>query len=632
MMAKVAWLNGAKAASMLAVAGLLLGFALTAPAQTDPTKPKVAAVKPGDPAKKPEDKPADPKKTETPKTTATPTPSTSEPTTPTSGGPSGFSTKDEATKLIDEYLAAAWKENKITPAERCSDYEFIRRATLDLNGRIATVGEVERFMKDPPASRREKLIDRLLYDRDDKNAGGTGIAGGKGNPEFASSWATMWTHWLMTRTGTQLYKRQMHLWLEDYFLGETQSYKSMVEQLVTAKGKTNENGAVNFALANLGATNQAGKQGAEGAFDAVPLTARTVRLFLGYQIQCTQCHDHPFNADWKQKHFWGVNVFFRQLARDGTPPMQQGNNMMMNNVVLGLGDSPNFNTKGIIFYEKRNGVFLPSEPVFVDGRRIPAGSQLSRREELARFITSHKNFDRAAVNRVWGHLFGRGMNVKPQFDDFGEHNEVVHDELLTKLGQQFAGSGAHDVRKLIKWITASDAYNLKSIANSTNASPEMEPYFARMNLKMMSPEQLLESLITATKTTAGDNNGEVRDAQRRLRDQWLNVLTRNFGDDEGNEISYNGTILQALLMMNGRDLNAAINTNGSGTVKEAAKFKSGKQTMDYLFLATLNRPSTQKEYTQVMGKLPIKAKDDGSGPLQDLFWALLNCNEFILNH
>src|SRR5262249_13600191 len=158
------------------------------------------------------------------------------------------------------------------------------------------------------------------------------------------------------------------------------------------------------------------------------------------------------------------------------------------------------NQKGIVFYEKRNGVFLPSEPIFLDGRRIPAGGQLSRREELARFMVSHKNFNPAAVNRLWGHLFGRGMNVKAAYDDFGEHNEVVHRKLLTRLGEQLAGSGAHDPPKLIKWICSSDAYTLKSIANATNIAPEAEPYFARMTLKMMSPEQLLESLITATKT------------------------------------------------------------------------------------------------------------------------------------
>jgi hypothetical protein len=614
-MDNVALRRSGRVASLLAVAGLVLGFTLIATAE-DPkpgTKPKVAVVKPGE-------------KKDDPKTT---TPKTETPPSPVVRGPDGL---EEPTRLINEYLSKAWKENNLTPAERCSDEEYLRRVTLDLVGRIATYAEYDRYMKDPKESRRAILVDRLLYD---KEGGKEGSAAMKGNPEFASNWATLWTNWMMTRTQQPLYRRQIHLWLEDFFSAESQSYKSMVEQVVTAKGKTNDNGAVNYLLAHLGATNPNGRQVQEGAFDVVPITARTVRLFLGYQIQCTQCHDHPFNADWKQKHFWGMNVFFRQIERIGQPP-GQNNNQMMQNAVLELRDNANFNIQdgrgqrypnGIVFYEKRNGVYLPSEPMFLDGRKIPNGGQLSRREELARFITSHKNFNPAIVNRVWGHLFGRGMNVKPAADDFGEHNELVHPELLTKLGEAFAGSGGHDVRRLIKWVCASDAYNLKAVANKTNESAETDPYFSRMMLKMMTPEQLLESLITATKPAEGNADGN--NAQRNLRTQWMNVLVRNFGDDEGNEVNYNGTILQALLMMNGRDINQAINS--SGTAKEAQKRVSNpKAFIDYIFIASLNRPTTQREYSMLMTKL--RQGPGGDPAVQDLFWALLNCNEFVLNH
>jgi hypothetical protein len=609
----------AKVTSFLVVAGLILGLAVMAEAQDTPKPKKVAVVKPEDNKNDPK---TDPKKTTDTKSENKPIDT---PTSANAPGSSGFATFEEPTRLINDYLSKAWKENSLTPAPRCDDYEFIRRASLDIIGRIATPAEIDRYMKDPKETRRGLLLDRLLYD---KEGGKEGSAAMKGNPDYASNWATLWTNWMMTRTGTTLYRRQIHLWLQDYFEAESQSYKSMVEQVVTAKGKTNDNGAVNYILAHLGGPNPGGRQAQDGAFDVVPITARTVRLFLGYQIQCTQCHDHPFNADWKQKHFWGVNTFFRQIARDGQPGMQN-NNQMMQNQVLTLRDDPNYNAKGIVFYEKRNGVFLPSEPVFLDGRRIPAGGQGNRREELSKFIISHKNFNPAIVNRYWGHLFGRGMNVKAAADDFGEHNELVHPELLAKLGEAFATKGDHDPRRLIKWLCSSDAYNLKSVANSTNLAAEADPYFSRMQLKMMTPEQLLESLIAATKP-AGANNEEVRTAQQQLRTQWMNVLVRNFGDDEGNEVSYNGTILQALLMMNGRNLNDAINTGGSGTVKDALKKGSPKGIMDYLFIATLNRPTTQKEYNSLYQK--VSAGPKGDSALQDLFWALLNCNEFILNH
>jgi hypothetical protein len=520
---------------------------------------------------------------------------------------------DEATNAINKHLANAWQANKITPAEKCSDYEFIRRASLDIIGRIAKLDEIEKYMKDPPSVRRTMLVDRLLA-----------------SPEYSEYWGTIWTHWLMTRTGDRLYKDQVKLWLTEQFEAPNTSIKALATELIGAKGKSNDNGAVNYILAHLGGTNPPNETAKEGQFDMVPITSRTVRLFLGYQIQCTQCHDHPFNADWKQKHFWGVNAFFRQTQRAGNPQMQQQQGMPRPQ--LTLSDNPTFNKSGIIFFEKRSGVFLPSEPVFLDGSRIPKSTgEKTRREILAQFVTSHKNFSRAYVNRMWAHFLGRGMNIKPAFDDFGEHNEVVHEELLNDLGDHFTKAN-YNPRTLIRWICNSEAYQLRAVANKTNDQPEMEPYASRMMLKSMSPEQLLESLIVATRPGVANNEKELT----KFREDWMNRLVVNFGDDEGNEGTFNGTVVQALLMMNGRDINMAISNQQSGTVQAAMKFKSGKQTMDYLFLAALNRPATQKEYQQVLQKLPLaggRIKDtDAAGPLQDLFWALLNCNEFILNH
>jgi hypothetical protein len=537
----------------------------------------------------------------------------------------GFGPIEEPTKNINKRLNEKWEENKIKAADRCDDYTFIRRATLDVIGRIPKVPEIELYMKDPQSVRRGMLVDRLLK-----------------SPEYQQNWATIWTWWLMTRTGDRLYRDQIHLWLEELFEQDSVSIKDMAEKLITATGKTNDNGAVNYILANLGgSTTPGGRRGMNadnpavlkksGQFDMVPVTSRTVRLFLGYQIQCTQCHDHPFNAEWKQKNFWGVNAFFRQTERVGAPAMMRKKGMPSS--IMTLKDNTVFNEKGIIFFEKRNGVFLPSEAVFLDGTRLPKGTKvssegMSRRQELSKYLTGHKNFTRAYVNRMWAHLFSRGMNSKPVADDFGEHNEVVHEELLTELGDAFK-EGNYDPKKLIKWVTASEAYNLKVTANKSNDQPEAEPYVSRMMLKAMAPEQLLESLLIATQPAVAKDD----EANRKFKEDWMRRLTVNFGDDEGNELTYNGTIVQALLMMNGRDINAALGAN-SGTVQAAMKKKSYGPMLDYLFLATLSRPATRKEHAQIGQKLMLRgAKDtEKSAPLQDVFWALLNCNEFILNH
>jgi hypothetical protein len=372
------------------------------------------------------------------------------------------------------------------------------------------------------------------------------------------------------------------------------------------------------------------------------VTSRTIRLFLGYQIQCTQCHNHPFNQDWQQKHFWGVNAFFRQTERIGTPQGMKKKDMPTS--VMTLTDNIEFNKRGIIYYEKRNGVYLPSEPIFLDGTKLPRDGKSSRREELSRYLTSHSNFPKAYVNRMWGHFFSRGVNEKPAVDDFGEHNPVVQDELLDKVAEMFAGSGGYNPKNMIRWITASDAYQLKAVANEKNDKPEDEVYFSRQMLKAMSPEQLFDSLQAATQPNAKRDSDEAK----KVRADWMRKLTTNFGDDEGNESTYSGTVVQALLMMNGREINAALTAPG-GTL-ETAKKKGGKAAVDHLFLATLNRPATAKEHTQLeaasrlkavkvppppKGTKPVKggpATDDATAKLTDILWALLNCNEFILNH
>ena len=540
----------------------------------------------------------------------------------------GFGPIEEPTKLINKRLHEKWEENKIKPADRCDDYTFIRRATLDIIGRIPKVSEIEQYLKDPQSVRRGMLVDKLLK-----------------SPEYQQNWATIWTWWLMTRTGDRLYRDQIHLWLEELFEQDSVSIKDMAEKLITANGKTNDNGAVNYILANLGGrTTPGGRRGMggdnpavlkkSGQFDMVPVTSRTIRLFLGYQIQCTQCHDHPFNAEWKQKNFWGVNTFFRQTERVGAPANMRKKGMP--SAIMSLKDNAEFNEKGIIFFEKRNGVFLPSEAVFLDGTRLPKATKatspgneaLSRRQELSKYLTNHKNFTRAYVNRMWAHLFSRGMNAKAVADDFGEHNEVVHEELLTELGDAFK-AGNYDPKKLIKWVTASEAYNLKATANKTNDQPEAEPFVSRMMLKAMAPEQLLESLLIATQPSVAKDD----EANRKFKEDWMRRLTVNFGDDEGNELTYNGTIVQALL----DDERPGHQRRSRRQLRHRPRRHEEEDLWRH---AGPSLPGNPEPPCNPEGTQPDRTEADpprGQGqrkgaPLQDVFWALLNCNEFILNH
>jgi len=249
-------------------------------------------------------------------------------------------------KVINDQIVAEWKANNLKPSERASDFEFIRRASLDIIGRIATPQEIVKFREDPERSRRALLIERLL-DSD----------------EYAKNWASIWTVWLMTRSSNRTYQEQMQLWLEEQFAKKDCKYDKIVYNLVTATGENNENGAVNYILTNLGAPVAPGDVGEEGHFDFVPLTSRTTRLFLGLRTQCTQCHDHPFNPQWKQESFWGINAFFRQVNRTGNPMMGQ---QMNTAVKLGLEDDMSVNPKAKIFYERRDASVKLAKAEFLE--------------------------------------------------------------------------------------------------------------------------------------------------------------------------------------------------------------------------------------------------------------------------
>jgi hypothetical protein len=526
----------------------------------------------------------------------------------------------DAVKSINEKLEAGWVQNKITPSHFVNDYEFIRRASLDIIGRIAKPEEIRDYFRDPPELRRSRLINRLLA-----------------SDEYPAHWANLWSNWLLTRSGPfgrGMYKDQMVGWLKERF-ALNKPYQEIVRELLTAAGKNTDNGGVNFILAHVGEMIPPASRSKEGQFEMVPLTARVTRLFLGVQVQCAQCHDHPFQANVKQQHFWGVNAYLRQVVRVG--------NVAMNpNVTPGpleLRDDANACADGFVFFEKRNGVietqkaeFLPSGDDKHGKRLDPSVVGVARRDALADALLEHEAFPRAIVNRVWGVFFGRGF-VNP-VDDFNDNNQPSNPELLADLSARLKNYN-YDLKKLIRWICHSKAYHLSCEANRSNDKPESEPLFGRMVLKSMSPEQLFESLMVATRAEASEN----AERKRALRERWLRNLISNFGDDEGNEVNFNGTVVQALMMMNGQEINEAIARKDKGTVALAwRKRHTPRVVVDDLYLAALNRPPTEREVQTIQyqfGLRPAFARMDLKDPtsrFEDLFWALLNSSEFLLNH
>jgi len=587
--------------------------------------------------------------------------------------------KTPQTDLINSLIAKVWADNDIKPSRRATDNEYIRRVFLDLIGRIPTSEEVRDFEADRRPGKRNELVHRLLYEKkyQPKVNGKEVILERKGKEktvlefnyveEYSDHWANVWTNWLLTRTAPAFFREKMHDWLEEEFKANT-PHDQIVQKLITATGSTEKNGATTFVIQHLGEMtpvakdqNRAMVNTSDGAYDAIPITSRTTRLFLGLQTQCTQCHDHPFNPDWKQDNFWGVNGFYRQVNRN--PPVAMVNNQMPTFIVE-LMDEKSLNRTATVFFERRSGLLQEAPANFLRDvnmdpmqalkikKNIPIGTKKTRRELLAEYVLAHDNFGPAYVNRIWGHLFGRGLNEAPAVDDFGEHNKIVHPDLLSQLSKNFMDYKC-DPKQLLEWICTSESYNLTYIAvKKVNDSQEAEAFFSRMPMKSMSPEQLYDSLMTALRGELDPNKATRAEARTR----WMNKLVRNFGDDEGNEMTFNGTVIQALLMMNGAELQGELTRpDAKNAVTMAMKRGGNKEELviDELFMTALGRhvsqnpgpfdPKTKRpmpsELSLIKKELDIaKAKATGDPNVfysqfyQDVLWALLNTNEFILNH
>ena len=289
-----------------------------------------------------------------------------QPAQPPAAGMAGIS---QQTQKINELIAKKWEEAGIKKvADRATDNEFMRRVFIDLLGRIPAVEEIVDFEQDKSPNKRVKLVQRLLNDKKytPKSASGkalTEVAGLKKVPidysaQYATNFAELWSVWLLSRSGVdEIYREQFQVWLEEQFDANV-PYRDFVSALITATGKSNENGAVHFVFRHLGDPLQADLKAAfeqAGKYDNVPITSRVTRMFLGIQTQCTQCHNHPQAKEWLQSDFWGVNAFFRQTEKRGqqTAMGKKGTAGVGNAVEL--IDIPTWNKDTAVFYDQRDG-------------------------------------------------------------------------------------------------------------------------------------------------------------------------------------------------------------------------------------------------------------------------------------
>jgi hypothetical protein len=243
---------------------------------------------------------------------------------------------------------------------------------------------------------------------------------------------------------------------------------------------------------------------------------------------------------------------------------------------------------------------------------------------------------KAIVNRMWGHFFGYGF-TKP-IDDMGPHNQATHPELLERLGADFAKQG-FDVRQLIRWITLSEAYSLSSkfVGDhkqqkggnyKDDPSKGERPLFSHFYLRQMSAEQLYESLIAATDAQGAGSYEE----QERKKNTWLRQFAVAFGTDENDEATtFNGTIPQTLMMWNGELIQKAISGEAGTMLHRVATDPKIKDKIGYMYMAALSRAPTGEEL-KIAKRAWENHRNDAMKAAQDVFWVVLNSNEFILQH
>ncbi|HAN99703.1 MAG TPA: hypothetical protein DCQ98_20770 [Planctomycetaceae bacterium] len=518
---------------------------------------------------------------------------------------------------IDRQIAEVWKEYDLRPSEPATDGEWCRRVHLDLIGRIPTVEELEAFLSSKSRSKREDLVNSLLYDE-------------KYTEEYARNWTTIWTNLLIGRAGgndnnSMISREGMQKYLRDAFARDI-PYDRFVRELVAASGSTQPgsesfNGAVNFLVDKVNEDN------------ASQATAAVSKIFLGLQVQCTQCHNHPFN-DWRQQKYWEMNAFFRQVRAEREGDRQAGaGSRLFDRDFAGEGAGGDI-AEAVLFYEERNGYSRTAFPVFVDGTPIPRDgrvAQVNRREALADLIVGSNYLEKAAVNRLWAHFLGYGF-TKP-VDDLGPHNVPSHPELLDYLASEFRKS-SFGMKQLMTWIVLSRPYALSSKITSDNAEDDpslgVSPKFSHFYLRQMQAEQLYESLVVATR--ASEERGSYEE-QERQKNMWLQQFVSAFGTDDGAEsTSFDGTIPQILMMFNGDLIRQATSDRpGSFLDRIASGPLPGPKKIDYLYLAALSRTPTKDERAIAQAFLEMHAQNPKAA-LSDVWWLVLNSSEFIFNH
>ncbi|MBK9974728.1 MAG: DUF1553 domain-containing protein [Planctomycetes bacterium] len=557
---------------------------------------------------------------------------------------------DSLTALIDTELAKVWARDGIAPAAPATDEEFLRRVYLDTVGVPPTYEEATRFLGEPQAGKRAHLIDALLADE-------------RSGLHFANQWALT----LVRRdpgpiSGGQLFAQWMAA-----EINAGKGFDSIARAIVTAQGALYDNPAIVPYFAD-----------GEGIMLA-DLTGKLNKALRGVQVQCAQCHDHPYDPALTQKAFEGFASWFAITKGAVDNDYQPARAYVMQDPAAVKKVIDLYNKRMTLKPEQRQQVELywryiqPSTP---DGTTASQDDPAAWRGKYADWLLADQNKQtrRYVANRMWSFAFGTGL-VNP-VDDFTPLNTASHPELLDALAD-FLPRNGWNLKALFRAILNSRAYQL----SSRKPDPKAQAWhFAAYPVRQLSAEQFLGALLNlladkqvqdvvkATRETALAKYAEdlakaQKDAQEgksapntqrykydpegfdKLRKQFEAMPMRwyiaRFGagryaalsqDDEMNASEgFTGSIDQALVVMNGSFTNGlAASTPDSVLGRVTSGFEGTEKRIQALYLHTLSRKPTAAELQRMVKFSQEQDSKQWAG--EDILFALLMSTEFATNH
>jgi hypothetical protein len=418
-----------------------------------------------------------------------------------------------------------------------------------------------------------------------------------------------------------LISRNFEDWLEDKF-NRNEPWNKIVSEILTATGDRNKNPAVVYFLANVNDNFQPA---------AEKLTGVTASAFLGVQLQCCECHNHPFTK-WKQTDFWGMAAFFSHTHGEATSKKaQKGGEMPAVRESIaeprakkGAASITKGAPPGSVVIPESKGKIVKAK--YLEGSEPSLAGKTAYRPSLAAWLTSptNKYFADAAVNRMWAHFFGKGL-TNP-VDDMRSDNPPSHPEVLSILSREFVASG-FDLKHLIRCICNSRAYQRSSVRLPSNKDDDA--LYSRMAVKMMTADVLYDSLQTVLgeapeprRVRRGGAPIAKKGAAKDPRSRFVEFFDTQ--DEKGPSPEYTHGIPQVLRLMNAEAFNS-----GGAVIDKFAKPGVGKdKVIENLFLSTLSRRPTPRE----AAKFAAFVGADARKGYQQVLWVLINSSEFILNH